>query len=319
MAAEQRAQPAHLEQQEKAIADAADAAAADYEARADLAQAQSLNLRRVAETHLRTTLKNHFRNDAGGTAWHLVNYDPLTGNVWRRQNYQGYDDDSMWARGQGWALYGFSFAFRETGDRLFLRRAVRLAEWLYSHPNMPSDGVPYWDYSDPRIPDVPRDASAGAIYASALYELSRFVRGDEGVTGAGAVEERGGVENANATALSVTFPVAPPEAEAEADARWALLSPQEREAAGEALRARLRGWADRTLRSLASADYRATRIGDNSGFLLRHSTGSMNEHLMLEISAPLNYADFYFIEAMLRRIQVREELQKRMGSREEQR
>jgi hypothetical protein len=298
-AAEQNAAAATVD---KAAIDAADAAAADFEAQADLAQAQSLNLRRVAEGHLRTTLRNHFRNDAGGTAWHLVNYDPLTGKVWRRQNYQGYDDDSMWARGQGWALYGFSFAFRETGDRLFLRRAVRLADWLYSHPNMPSDGVPYWDFADPRIPDVPRDASAGALYASALYELSRYVRGDEG---AGAAVEERGIEN-NATSLSVTFPVAPPEAEAEADARWALLSPEAREAAGEALRARLRGFADRTLMSLAAADrgYRATTVGADSGFVLGHSTGSMNEHLMLEIDVPISYGDYYFLEALLRKIGV---------------
>jgi len=316
------------EAEDRAAAGASAAAAADAERRAGAAADAAGRLRRVAEAHVRTTLRNHFRDDAGGTAWHLVNYDPQTGAVRRRQNYQGYDDDSLWARGQGWALYGHSFAFRETRDRLFLRRAVRLAQFLYSHPNMPSDGVPYWDLADPRIPDVPRDASAGAIYASALYELSRHVRGDEGdglwdggalLSPAGGGGGGGGngtaaAAAANATAAGgLTFPVAPPGAEAAADARWASLSPQQREAAGDGLRARLRGLADRTLRSLADAagPYRETVVGANDGFVLRHSVGSLNEKLMLEIDAPLNYADYYFLEAMLRRVQTRAELEER--------
>ena len=275
--------------------------------------ARAKRLRRVAEAHVRTTLRNHFRDDAGGTAWHLVNYDPRTGAVRRRQNYQGYDDDSLWARGQGWALYGHSFAFRETRDRLFLRRAVRLAQFLYSHPNMPSDGVPYWDLADPRIPDVPRDASAGAIYASALYELSRHVRGDEGEgawDGRGRASGGGGGKSSNGT--TAVFPMPPAGTEAAADARWASLSPQQREAAGDGLRARLRGLADRTLRSLADAggQYRETVVGANGGFVLKHSVGSLNERLMLEIDVPVSYADYYFIEALLRREKTRAELER---------
>jgi hypothetical protein len=299
------------------------AAAAQAEAQADAAMAQALHMRRVAEGHARTTLSNHFRDDSGGSAWHLVNYDPSTGAVKRRQNYQGYDDDSIWARGQGWALYGFSFAYRETGDRLFLRRAVRLADFLYSHPNMPADGVPYWDLLDPRIPDVPRDASAGAIYASALYEVSRHVRGDEGDgewDGHAPVlpppAAAGGGGNATAPPLSVTFPVAPRGTEAIADAKWASLTAKQRQRQGDALRARLRGYADRTLKTLAdpAAGYRETVVGGNSGFILRHSVGSLNEKLMLEIDAPLNYADYYFLEAMLRRVQTRAELEQRRAA-----
>jgi len=126
----------------------------------------------IAVSHANTTLKNHFRPD-GGT-YHVVDYNPETGEVEHRNTHQGYSDMSTWARGQAWALYGYTMCYRETNDQQYRRKALEIAQWLMKHPHMPEDGVPYWDFDAPRIPDEPRDASAAAIIASALYELSTF-------------------------------------------------------------------------------------------------------------------------------------------------
>jgi hypothetical protein len=207
---------------------------------------QNQTFKGLADRHAHTTLTNHFRPDH--SAFHMVVYDPSTGAVKSRQNYQGYDDDSVWARGHGWALYGFTISYRETKRPEYLQLATQVADFLYSHPNMPEDLVPYWDFTDPRIPSVARDASAAALYASALYELSLYV------------------------------------------------DPQAAK--------RYRELADRTLRSLASDRYRETVVGGNHGFILKHSVGSLNDKLMFEIDVPLNYADYYFLEALLRKVKL---------------
>jgi rhamnogalacturonyl hydrolase YesR len=125
----------------------------------------------VAVSHADVTMRNHFRED--GSSWHLVDYDPVTGNVNKKQTVQGYSDDSAWSRGQSWGLYGFTMMYQYTRDEKYLRHAVKVADYLL--PRLPEDGVPYWDYDDPDIPDAPRDASAAAIMASALVSLSELV------------------------------------------------------------------------------------------------------------------------------------------------
>ncbi len=125
---------------------------------------------RIAVTHANTTLKNHFRPD--GSTYHVVDYDPETGAVKHRHTHQGYSHESTWARGQAWALYGYTMAYRETGNPDYLQKALDVAEWL--HQRLPADGVPYWDFDAPDIPDAPRDASAAAVMASALYELDAY-------------------------------------------------------------------------------------------------------------------------------------------------
>jgi len=127
----------------------------------------------VAVRHAETTMRNHFRDD--GSSYHVIDYDPETGVVLQRHTHQGAADSSAWARGQSWGLYGFTMTYRETRDTRFLKQAQSIADFLLSHPNLPADGVPYWDYDAPEIPDAERDASAGAIMASALYELSGYV------------------------------------------------------------------------------------------------------------------------------------------------
>jgi len=195
--------------------------------------------RRIAESHADVTLRHHFRPD--GSTYHVVDYDPATGAVRKRQTHQGAADESAWARGQAWAVYGYTLMFRETGHASYRDQAQKTAEFILRHPRMPADAVPYWDFDAPASPPPPRDASAAAVMSSALFELSGFV--------------------------------------------------------GEVDAARYRTFALAQLRSLASAAYRAP-LGENGCFLLLHSTGSFPRRS--EVDAPLNYADYYFLEALLR-------------------
>jgi hypothetical protein len=127
----------------------------------------------AATEHARTTLRHHFRDDA--SSYHVVQFDDETGAVRQKGTHQGSSDASAWSRGQAWALYGFTMAHRESGEPDFLAQAERVADFILSHPRLPGDGVPYWDFDAPAIPDEPRDASAAALVASALYELAGFV------------------------------------------------------------------------------------------------------------------------------------------------
>lgn len=123
-------------------------------------------------SHADNTLKNHFRADY--SSFHLVDYDSITGDVIAKQTVQGWADESSWARGQAWGLYGFTTVYRETGDVKYLEHAQQIADYILHHPNLPEDMIPYWDFNAPDIPDAKRDASAGAIIASALIELSGY-------------------------------------------------------------------------------------------------------------------------------------------------
>lgn len=195
------------------------------------------SLRDIALSHARTTMKNHFREDY--SCFHLVNYDPVTGDVIGRQTVQGYADDSAWARGQSWALHSYTMIYRFTQEKEFLHHAVSIAEYLLKR--IPEDHVPYWDYDAPDIPDAVKDASAGALMASALIELSTYVN---------------------------------------------------KKQASEYL-----DKAEKIIRALASPKYLAEE-GEIQGFLLKHSTG--HNVKKYEVDKPLSYADYYFLEALLR-------------------
>jgi hypothetical protein len=126
----------------------------------------------IAKTHANTTIENHFRED--NSSYHVVSFDTTTGLPELKHTSQGYSHESAWARGQAWGLYGFTMMFRETGDSVYLNQAQAIANFIISHPNLPEDKIPYWDFNAPDIPNAKRDASAGAIICSALLELSRF-------------------------------------------------------------------------------------------------------------------------------------------------
>lgn len=193
----------------------------------------------IAVNHANTTLRNHFRNDA--SCYHVVIYQPKTGDIIQKRTRQGYSDESSWARGQAWALYGYTMCYRETKDSCYLVQAQNIADFILNHPHLPKDKIPYWDFDDPKIPDSYRDASAGAIICSALIELSQYVP----------------------TKTSRTYLNA----------------------------------AKQQLQSLASPNY-STNSKKNANFLLKHSVGSLPDNS--EINVPLSYADYYYIEALLR-------------------
>lgn len=129
-------------------------------------------LYQVAVSHADQTMKNHFRPDY--SSYHVVDYDTVTGKINKKTTHQGYANESAWSRGQAWGLYGYTVCYRETKDAKYLKMAEHIAGFILHHPNMPKDGVPYWDFNAPGIPNEPRDASAAAVIASALYELSTY-------------------------------------------------------------------------------------------------------------------------------------------------
>lgn len=133
---------------------------------------------KIAVTHANTTMKNHFRADY--SSYHVINYNPETGAVQKKLTAQGYADESAWARGQAWGLYGYTVMYRETHEQKYLDQANHIASFILSHPNMPKDKVPYWDFNAPDIPDALRDASAAAVMSSALFELSHYVAAKAG-------------------------------------------------------------------------------------------------------------------------------------------
>lgn len=129
------------------------------------------SLRDIAVNHADTTMKYHFRPD--GTCYHVAVYDPVSGAFKRGCTHQGYADESTWARGQAWAVYGYTVVYRSTREQRFLDFAKKVTDAYLSR--LPEDHIPYWDFDDPRIPDAPRDASAACVVASALTELVGYV------------------------------------------------------------------------------------------------------------------------------------------------
>lgn len=127
---------------------------------------------KVALSHANVTMQNHFRPDY--SSYHVVDYDPNTGSVLKKNTHQGYNHESAWARGQAWALYGYTMCYRYSKDPAYLKQAEHVATYVLNHPNLPKDLIPYWDFNAPEIPKEPRDASAAAVIASALYELSGY-------------------------------------------------------------------------------------------------------------------------------------------------
>jgi rhamnogalacturonyl hydrolase YesR len=129
---------------------------------------------KIAVKHANTTLKNHFRED--NSCFHVLDYNPENGAIRTKVTHQGFSDDSAWSRGQSWAIYGFTMAYRYTKDQKYLNQAKATAAFFLNHKNLPEDGIPYWDFDAPNIPNEPRDVSAGAIVASALIELYTYTK-----------------------------------------------------------------------------------------------------------------------------------------------
>ena len=194
----------------------------------------------VAIKHADKTMPNHFREDY--TCWHVVSYND-DGTVEMKETFQGKNHDSSWARGQAWAVYGYTAAYRETGDRKYLDFAVNIADMIMSRVTT-EDAIPYWDYDAPVLKDTPRDASAAAVTACGLLELSTMAEDGQ----------------------------------------------------------KYFDYAEKILKSLSSEAYLAAE-GENQGFVLMHSTGSLAHGS--EIDVPLNYADYYYLEGLQRYMNIK--------------
>lgn len=195
----------------------------------------------IAVKHAQTTMKYHFRPDY--TCYHVISYNN-DGTVERKQTHQGKNDDSSWARGQAWAVYGYVACYRETNDKAYLDFARNIADMIMTRVKT-DDLIPLWDFDAPETPETPRDASAAAVTASALIEMSTMV----------------------------------PDGKKYMD------------------------YAETILKSLSSDAYLA-KVGENQGFVLMHSTGSLPNGS--EIDTPLNYADYYYLEALKRYMDLKE-------------
>lgn len=123
---------------------------------------------RAAGSHARRSRAAHVRDDF--SSYQVVELDPQTGEMIRGFGKQGLGDETTWSRGQGWGIYGFTRAYRNTGDPAFLETAKKMADWFVAH--LPRDQVPYWDFDLPPGEDHPRDSSAGSLAAAGMLELA---------------------------------------------------------------------------------------------------------------------------------------------------
>ena len=190
----------------------------------------------IARSHADVTMKNHFRADGG--AYHVLNYSPKDGRIQEIRRGQGASCLTAWSRGQSWGIYGYTMMYRETHERRYLDFAQKLADYAIDNPNMPQDGIPYWDYG---ASGEERDSSAGAIMASALLELATFAGGEKS--------------------------------------------------------GKYRAFAMKQLHALTSPTY-FSEGGEVGHFLLKHGVGSKPDSF--EIDVPLDYGDYYFLEALVR-------------------
>ena len=169
----------------------------------------------------------------------MVVYDTVSGKPYQKITHQGFSDSSSWARGQAWAVYGFTMAYRYTHNAAYLEQAQATAKFFINHKSLPEDGIPYWDFDDPKIPDAPRDVSAATVMASACLELYSITKDKFFIT-----------------------------------------------------------YADRVLKSLKSDAY-VLPENNPAPFIFKHSTGNLPGNS--EIDVPIVYADYYYLEALLRK------------------
>ena len=127
---------------------------------------------KIALAHANTDIKYRWRAD--NSSFHVLDFDPVTGKLLRRMTHQGYADQTCWSRGQAWGIYGYTVLYRETRDSRFLNQAIKAADYFLAQTNKIPDHIPYWDFQAPDIPNASRDASAAAIVASGLFELSKY-------------------------------------------------------------------------------------------------------------------------------------------------
>ena len=194
----------------------------------------------LAVTHAKTTMKNHFRPD--GSCYHVAVYDTINGDLIKGVTHQGYADNSMWSRGQSWAIYGYTMVYRYTHNKVFLDFAQKVTDIYIKRLKETSDDlIPLWDMDDPRgvKGGASKDASAACVVADALLELQQYVGGEKG-------EE----------------------------------------------------YKQLALQSLAQLSTDKYQSGKKNVAFLMHSTG--HHPAGSEIDASIIYADYYYLEALMR-------------------
>ena len=225
----------------------------------------------IAVSHADKTLANHYRDDF--STYHVVDYNDETGEVLHQHTAQGIANGSRWARGQAWSIYGFTVAYRFTKDERYLQRAKDVANYLFVvEDNMPEDLVPLWDFDIVEYANnLPQDEF---LYPNLKdKDLPKQYTEIRDVSSAAII----------ASALYELY--------------WITKDEFYKEK------------ADKMIESLSGEPYRA-EVGTNGGFILKHSVGSL-PHSLLNIEAgrpndhnidvPLNYADYYFLEALIRK------------------
>jgi hypothetical protein len=127
----------------------------------------------IAISHANRTRDNHIRAD--GSSFHVCDYSGTTGEIYLCRTAQGLSDNSTWSRGQAWAIYGFAQMYSFVNDRSYLETAIQAANFYINH--LPADGLPFWDFDAPYLPDVtPRDSSSATIAASGLLILQEQIK-----------------------------------------------------------------------------------------------------------------------------------------------
>ncbi len=129
----------------------------------------------IAKAHTETVINEFIRED--GSVYHIVCFDPETGERVDALGGQGYSKESAWSRGAAWAIYGLAMGYGYTKEEMYLEKCKQVADFFIAH--LPEDGVPVWDFRAPKDTLYAKDSSAGACAASGLIELSYYLDGQE--------------------------------------------------------------------------------------------------------------------------------------------
>ncbi|KAI6836128.1 hypothetical protein KC340_g10475 [Hortaea werneckii] len=126
----------------------------------------------IACSHADKTMASFVRSD--GSSFHVCDYSATTGDVYLCRTAQGLADNSTWARGQAWGIYGFAEFYSLTGELKYLETSKQMANWFIRH--LPEDVLPFWDFNAGYEPGItPRDSSAATIAASGMILLQEQV------------------------------------------------------------------------------------------------------------------------------------------------
>lgn len=124
----------------------------------------------AAIDHNKTTVKYLLRDDA--STYHHYQFDPKTAGPVKGLTLQGNSNESCWARGHSWGIYGFPIAYSYCKEDFLVEAHRNITYFMLNH--LPDDLIPYWDY-DFVSGDEPRDASSGVISSCGLHEMARLL------------------------------------------------------------------------------------------------------------------------------------------------